>query len=73
MSRPRHAARVGWLWRPRGNPGQAPGRHTPEYLASVEHGVGMYPLGQARRQTPDNNTHADDDREVSNDPGRIFR
>lgn len=39
----------------------------------MANGVGMYPLGAARRQTPENNTHTDHDREVDNDPGRIFR
>lgn len=47
-----HRVPAGWFRRPeRGRPEQPPGRHTPEYLASVAAGVGMYPLGEPGRVT----------------------
>lgn len=72
--RGRHRARNGWFRRPTGNPDQPqPGRHTHDYHHNVAPEIGMHPLGAARRQTPENNTHSDHDRESDNDPGRLFR
>ena len=38
-------------WRERGRANQPPGRHTPDYVAAMSHGVGMYPVGAAGRVT----------------------
>lgn len=74
MTRARHAARNGWFRRPVGRPEQPqPGRHTPEYFEQVAPDIGMHPVGAAGRAAAALNTHDDEDREMNNDPGRLFR
>jgi hypothetical protein len=68
VTRGQHRPAGGWFRAPRGRAAQPDGRHTPEYVSTNgadperTDGVGMFPLGEAGRESLEQHHRAEPER-----------